>query len=123
MTTHIQHELDTIERTRQQSKYSTRRSSHLTNGTSKVSRHEQDQSSLVPVRKNFLSRSRRDRNIRPGPVQKQILVPIPVKKNFCPGPGEKKNFCPGPTLPSLKVSYHLLLIHKLIILSTMFIRQ
>ncbi len=56
MIIHIQHELDTIERTRQQSKYSTRRSAHLTNGTSKV-------------------------------------------------------------------SYHLLLIHKLIIISTMFIRQ
>ncbi|CAF3820515.1 unnamed protein product [Rotaria sp. Silwood1] len=32
MITHIQHELDTIERTRQQYKYSIRRSSHLTNG-------------------------------------------------------------------------------------------
>ena len=39
MITHIQQELDTIERTRQQTKYSTRRSSHLTNGTSKVSSH------------------------------------------------------------------------------------
>ncbi|CAF5144448.1 unnamed protein product, partial [Rotaria socialis] len=32
MMTHIQQELDTIERTRQQHKYSIRRSSHLTNG-------------------------------------------------------------------------------------------
>lgn len=37
--THIQQELDTIERRRQQSKYSTRRSSHLTNGNNKVSYH------------------------------------------------------------------------------------
>jgi hypothetical protein len=40
MITHIQHELDTIERTRQHHKYSTRRSSsHLTNGNNKVSDH------------------------------------------------------------------------------------
>jgi hypothetical protein len=39
MITHIQHELDTIERRRQQHKYSTRRSSHLTNGNNKVSYH------------------------------------------------------------------------------------
>jgi hypothetical protein len=39
MMTHIQHELDTIERTRQQYKYATRRSSHLTNGQNKVSYH------------------------------------------------------------------------------------
>jgi hypothetical protein len=39
MMTHIQHELDMIERTRHQHKYSTRRSSHLTNGTSKVCYH------------------------------------------------------------------------------------
>jgi hypothetical protein len=39
MITHVQHELDTIERTRQQYKYSTRRSSHLTNGNTKVSYH------------------------------------------------------------------------------------
>jgi hypothetical protein len=43
MMTHIQHELETIERTtshhiRQQYKYSTRRS-HLTNGNNKVSYH------------------------------------------------------------------------------------
>jgi hypothetical protein len=38
MIPHIQHELDTIERTRQQHKYSTRRSTaHLTNGNNKVS--------------------------------------------------------------------------------------
>jgi len=37
MHAHIQHELDTIERTRQQQKYSSRRSStHLTNGNPKV---------------------------------------------------------------------------------------
>ena len=40
MITHIQQELDTIERTRQQTKYSSRRSSsHLTNGNNKVSYH------------------------------------------------------------------------------------
>ncbi len=39
MMTHIQHELDIIERTRQHNKYSTRRSTHLTNGTSKVCYH------------------------------------------------------------------------------------
>ncbi|CAF3593005.1 unnamed protein product [Adineta steineri] len=36
MITHIQQELDTIERTRQQTKYSTRRSSHLINSTNKI---------------------------------------------------------------------------------------
>ncbi|CAF2060914.1 unnamed protein product [Rotaria magnacalcarata] len=36
MMTHIQQELDTIERTRQQHKYSIRRSSHLTNGNNKI---------------------------------------------------------------------------------------
>lgn len=39
LSTHIQHELDHIERNRQQSKYSTRRSTHLTNNPSKVSSH------------------------------------------------------------------------------------
>jgi hypothetical protein len=39
MITHIQQELDTIERTRHQHKYSTRRLSHLTNGNNKVSYH------------------------------------------------------------------------------------
>ncbi|CAF1076381.1 unnamed protein product [Adineta ricciae] len=36
LSTHIQHELDHIERNRQQSKYSTRRSTHLTNNPSKI---------------------------------------------------------------------------------------
>ncbi len=38
MIPHIQHELDTLERTRQQHRYSTRRSAaHLSNGNNKVS--------------------------------------------------------------------------------------
>ncbi|CAF1048939.1 unnamed protein product, partial [Adineta ricciae] len=36
LSTHIQHELDHIERNRQQAKYSTRRSTHLTNNSSKI---------------------------------------------------------------------------------------
>lgn len=39
MFTHIQHELDTIERNRQQQRYSMRRSTHLANTHHKVCHH------------------------------------------------------------------------------------
>jgi hypothetical protein len=37
-----------------------------------VSRHERDQSFLVPVRKKFWSRSRREKNFGPGPGGKKF---------------------------------------------------
>jgi hypothetical protein len=48
-----------------------------------ISRHERDQSFLVPVRKKF----------RPGPGEKKILVPVPAGKVLGLGPGpSQKNF-------------------------------
>jgi hypothetical protein len=53
-------------------------------------RHERDQSFLVPtpVRKKISSRSRS--------LQKQILVPVPVKNILVTVPVQKKHFGPGP---------------------------
>ncbi len=59
-----------------------------------ITRHERDQSFLVPVpvRKKISSRSRRKRNFGPGPGpgEKEILVPVLFRKNFGAGPSQKK---------------------------------
>jgi hypothetical protein len=74
-----------------------------------ASRHERDQSLLVPVpeRKKISSRSRREKILVPVPagkrfrsrsrsLQKQILVPVPVKNILVTVPVQKKRFGPGP---------------------------
>ena len=49
MLTHIQHELDAIERNRQQQRYSMRRSSHLPNPHHKVCDHLFERSKLIII--------------------------------------------------------------------------
>ncbi len=73
-----------------------------------LSRHERDQSFLVPVKKKFWSRSRSLQKQILVPVSvKNILVTVPVQKNILvPIPVPiKNNLGPGPLYTSLVLRY------------------